>query len=113
MRNTLRGQDFINLRDLTPDQFRYLLDLAHTLKAEKRAGVDQRRFVGKNVMAQFEWSSTRTRCAFETSCNDLGIGFTYLSNSHVGDVGLNLPASRLLVRKLHKRDNLVVELLAC
>lgn len=84
MRNTLRGQDFINLRDLTPHQFRYLLDLAHTLKAEKRAGVDQRRFVGKNVMAQFEWSSTRTRCAFETSCNDLGIGFTYLSNSHVG-----------------------------
>lgn len=84
MRNTLRGQDFINLRDLTPEQFRYLLDLAHTLKAEKRAGVDQHRFTGKNVIAQFEWGSTRTRCAFETSCHDLGIGFTYLSNSHVG-----------------------------
>lgn len=84
MNNNFRGKDFINLRDLNPGDFRYLLDLAHFLKAEKRAGVDQRRYTGKNVIAQFEWGSTRTRCAFESSCNDLGIGFTYLSNSHVG-----------------------------
>lgn len=84
MNHNFRGKDFINLRDITPEQFRFLLDLAHTLKAEKRAGVDQRRFNGKNVIAQFDWSSTRTRCAFETSANDLGMGFTYLSNSHVG-----------------------------
>ena len=84
MRNNFRGKDYINLRDMTPEDFRYLLDLAHTLKAEKRAGVDQQRYTGKNIIAQFEWGSTRTRCAFETSCNDLGIGFTYLSNSHVG-----------------------------
>lgn len=84
MGNPILGRDFINLRDFTPEQFRYLLDLAHELKAEKRAGVDQRRFVNKDVIAQFEWGSTRTRCAFETSCHDLGLGFTYLSNSHVG-----------------------------
>ena len=45
MGNPILGRDFINLRDFTPEQFRYLLDLAHELKAEKRAGVDQRRFV--------------------------------------------------------------------
>lgn len=84
MGNPILGKDFINLRDFTPEQFRYLLDLAHMLKAEKRADVDQRRFVSKDVVAQFEWGSTRTRCAFETSCHDLGLGFTYLSNSHVG-----------------------------
>ncbi len=84
MGNPILGRDFINLRDFTPEQFRYLLDLAHELKAEKRAGVDQRRFVNKDVIAQFEWGSTRTRCAFETSCHYLGLGFTYLSNSHVG-----------------------------
>ncbi|MEG0505507.1 MAG: ornithine carbamoyltransferase [Raoultibacter sp.] len=84
MNSNFRGKDIINLRDMTPEEFRYLLDLAHFLKAEKRAGVDQHRYSGKNVAAQFEWGSTRTRCAFETSCNDLGMGFTYLSNSHVG-----------------------------
>ena len=76
MGNPILGKDFINLRDYTPEQFRYLLDLAHELKAEKRAGIDQRRFVNKDVIAQFEWGSTRTRCAFETSCHDLGLGFT-------------------------------------
>ena len=60
MGNPILGKDFINLRDFTPEQFRYLLDLAHELKAEKRAGVDQRRFVNKDVIAQFEWGSTRT-----------------------------------------------------
>lgn len=78
------GKDFLNTSDLSPQEFRYLLDLSHTVKAEKRAGKDQRRYHGKNIIAQFEWGSTRTRCAFETSCNDLGLGFTYLSNSHVG-----------------------------
>lgn len=84
MNHNFKGRDFINLHDMNPDEWRYLLDLAATLKAEKKAGVDQRRFVGKNVCAFFEWGSTRTRCAFETSAHDLGLGFTYLTNSHMG-----------------------------
>ncbi len=32
----------------------------------------------------FEMGSTRTRCAFETSAADLGMGSTYLANSHFG-----------------------------
>lgn len=85
MRNTLIGKDILNINEMTPDQFRYLIDLSATLKSQKKAGIDQHWFGGKNVLSNFEWGSTRTRCAFETSCNDLGMGFTYLSNSHVND----------------------------
>ena len=85
MSNPLTGRDIINIRDLTQKEWRYLIDLAAELKAQKIAGADQHWFGGKNVLANFEWGSTRTRCAFETSCNDLGMGFTYLSNSHVND----------------------------
>lgn len=80
----IRGRNFMCLEDFTPDEIRYLLDLAHTLKAEKRAGMDQRRLFGKNLLMLFDLSSTRTRCAFETSACDLGMGTTYLSNSHFG-----------------------------
>ena len=85
MNNSLRGRDYLNIHDLSSEDFRYLIDLAWNLKAQKKSGVDQRYFPGKNVLANFEWGSTRTRCAFETSCNDLGMGFTYLTNSHMGD----------------------------
>ncbi len=85
MLNNFVGKDIINIGDMTPDQFQYLLDLSKMLKAEKMTGVDHARFHNKNVVAHFEWESTRTRCAFETSCHDLGLGFTYLSNSHFGN----------------------------
>ena len=85
MNNSLRGRDYLNIHGLSSEDFRYLIDLAWNLKAQKKSGVDQRYFPGKNVLANFEWGSTRTRCAFETSCNDLGMGFTYLTNSHMGD----------------------------
>ena len=41
MNHNFKGRDFINLHDMNPDEWRYLLDLAATLKAEKKAGVDQ------------------------------------------------------------------------
>lgn len=85
MLNNFLGKDIINIGDMTPDQFQYLLDLSKVLKADKLAGVDHARFHNKSVVAHFEWESTRTRCAFETSAHDLGLGFTYLSNSHFGN----------------------------
>ena len=84
MLDNFRGRDIINIKDFTPEEFRYLLDLAAILKAEKMVGADQNRFTNKSIIAQFDWESTRTRCAFETSAHDLGLGFTYLSNSHFG-----------------------------
>jgi ornithine carbamoyltransferase len=84
MNNGIAGRDVLNLRDFTPEQWRYLVNLSWELKAQKKSGIDQRYFTGKNVIANFMWSSTRTRCAFESSCSDLGMGFTYLTNSHLG-----------------------------
>ncbi len=84
MKGTLKGRHFLALEDFTPEEIRYLLDLAHTLKKEKKGRVDQRKNIGQNLLMLFEMESTRTRCAFETSGCDLGMGTTYLSNSHFG-----------------------------
>ena len=39
MNSNLVGRDILNLRDLTPDQFRYLINLSWELKAQKKSGV--------------------------------------------------------------------------
>ena len=84
MNNWLKGKDFISIRDLNPEQMEYLLDLARGFKMLKKTHTTKRLFEGYNAVAIFEWGSTRTRSAFETSCLDLGMGFTYLTNSHMG-----------------------------
>lgn len=35
MNSNLVGRDILNLRDLTPDQFRYLINLSWELKAQR------------------------------------------------------------------------------
>lgn len=35
----LHGRNFITLKDFTPDEIHYLLNLASDLKAKKRAGI--------------------------------------------------------------------------
>lgn len=84
MQNNFVGKHFLTLEDYTPEDLRYLLDLALRLKKEKKDHVDQRKCIGDNMLMLFEMESTRTRCAFETSAQDLGMGTTYLSNSHFG-----------------------------
>lgn len=84
MQNSFAGKHFLTLEDYTPEDLRYLLDLALRLKKEKKDHVDQRKCIGDNMLMLFEMESTRTRCAFETSAQDLGMGTTYLSNSHFG-----------------------------
>ena len=81
---SLKGKHFLSLEECAPEQLRYLLDLAAKLKQEKKEGVSQQKNIGKNMLMLFEMESTRTRCAFETSAQDLGMGTTYLSNSHFG-----------------------------
>ena len=34
----LKGRNFLTLKDFTPDEIRYLIDLAADLKAKKKAG---------------------------------------------------------------------------
>ena len=74
----LRGRNFLKLLDYTPEEIRYLLDLAKDLKDKKRKGTPHRYLSGKNIVLLFEKTSTRTRCAFEVAGMDLGMGVTYL-----------------------------------
>ena len=66
--------------DFTPEEIRYMLDLAHDLKSKKRAGICNRVLEGKNIVLLFEKTSTRTRCAFEVAAMDEGAGVTFLDS---------------------------------
>lgn len=76
----LSGRSLIKLLDFTPEEIRYLLDLAAELKADKKAGRPHRYLEGKNLVLLFEKTSTRTRCAFEVAGMDLGMGVTFLDS---------------------------------
>ncbi|MDO4518275.1 MAG: ornithine carbamoyltransferase [Bacillota bacterium] len=76
----LKGRSFLTLMDFTPDEIRYMLDLAHDLKSKKRAGLLGETMKGKNVCLLFEKTSTRTRCAFETGALEEGAHVTYLDS---------------------------------
>jgi ornithine carbamoyltransferase len=77
----LKGRNFLTLKDFTPEEIRYLLDLAHNLKAKKRAGIKGDLLAGKNIVLLFEKTSTRTRCAFEVGAMDEGAGVTFLGSN--------------------------------
>ncbi len=74
----LKGRSFLTLADFTPLEIRYMLDLAHDLKAKKRAGIRSENLKGKNIVLLFEKTSTRTRCAFEVAIADEGGHVTLL-----------------------------------
>ena len=77
----LKGRNFLTLKDFTPEEITYLLDLAADLKEKKKNGVPVDYYKGKNIALLFEKTSTRTRCAFEVAAHDLGMGTTYLDSS--------------------------------
>lgn len=76
----LKGKSLLTLMDFTPQEIRYLLDLAHDLKAKKKTGTMEKQLTGKNVVLLFEKTSTRTRCSFEVACFDEGAHVTYLDS---------------------------------
>ena len=82
----LKNRSFLKLLDFTPEEIQYLLDLAAELKADKKAGREQKTLVGKNIALIFEKTSTRTRCSFEVAAYDQGAHVTYLgpSGSQIG-----------------------------
>ena len=75
---TLKGRDFLTLKDFKADEIEYLLKLAAYFKDKKKNGIPTDELRGKNVVLIFEKTSTRTRCSFETAAHDLGMGTTYL-----------------------------------
>ncbi|MGI6685477.1 MAG: ornithine carbamoyltransferase [Bacillota bacterium] len=76
----LKGRSFLTLMDFTPQEIRYMLDLAHDLKSKKRAGIYNYLLKGKNVVLLFEKTSTRTRCAFEVAALEEGAHVTFLDS---------------------------------
>lgn len=77
----LKRKHFLKLLDYTPAEIQTLLDLAASLKAEKKNAAEQPRLTGKNIALIFEKTSTRTRCAFEVAAHDQGAHVTYLDSS--------------------------------
>ena len=82
----LKGRNFLTLKDFTPEEITYLLDLSAELKEEKKSGKQNHRHQGKNIALIFEKTSTRTRCSFEVAAYDMGMHVTYLdpSGSQIG-----------------------------
>ncbi len=79
----LKGRSFITLKDYTPKEILYLLDLAADLKEKKKQGITGESLKGKNIALIFEKPSTRTRCAFTVASADEGGIPTYLSGNEI------------------------------
>ena len=79
----LKGRHFLTLKDFTPEEILYLVDLAADLKAKKKQGITGNSLKGKNIALIFEKPSTRTRCAFTVGAQDEGGIPTYLSQHDI------------------------------
>lgn len=79
----LKGRSFLTLKDFTPEEIMYLLDLAADLKEKKKEGITGNSLKGKNIALIFEKPSTRTRCAFTVGAADEDGNPTYLSGNEI------------------------------
>lgn len=97
---SLKGRNFLTLKDFTPEEITYMLDLAADLKDKKKRGIPVDTLRGKNVALIFEKTSTRTRCSFEVAAHDLGMGTTYLDpkGSQIGKKESIADTARVLGR---------------
>ena len=99
----LKGRSFLTLKDYSPHEVRYLLDLSRECKKQKRAGIYPRRLENKNVALIFEKASTRTRCAFVAACYDEGAHPEYLGKNDIqmGKKESIADTARVLGRMFH------------
>lgn len=92
----LRGRDFLRNLDLTPPEYRGLMDTAHALKRGEMRG--QKPLEGKTLAMIFEKPSLRTRTTFDVAMFQLGGHSVNLTNAEIGlgtrepvrDIALNL-----------------------
>ncbi|MDO4594621.1 MAG: ornithine carbamoyltransferase [Tissierellia bacterium] len=75
---SLKGRDFLTLKDFSQQEISFLLKLSEDLKRKKYMGVKGDLLDNKNVVLLFEKTSTRTRAAFEVVCFDEGANVTFL-----------------------------------
>lgn len=97
---SLKGRNFLTLKDFTPEEIQYLIDFSAYLKDKKKKGIPVDEFKNKNIALIFEKTSTRTRCSFEVAAHDLGMGSTYLdpSGSQIGKKESIADTARVLGR---------------
>ncbi|WP_310601804.1 ornithine carbamoyltransferase [Anaerosporobacter sp.] len=79
----LKGRSFLTLKDFTPEEITYFIDLAADLKAKKKNGITGNSLKGKNIALIFEKPSTRTRCSFTIGCVDEGGHPEYLGKDDI------------------------------
>lgn len=80
---SLKGRNFLTLKDFTPEEITYLLDLAEWKKQDKKNGKTGTSLKGKNIALLFEKPSTRTRCAFTVGARDEGGQPEYLGKDDI------------------------------
>ncbi|MCK5686885.1 ornithine carbamoyltransferase [bacterium] len=81
----LKGRNLLTIKNYTPEEIEFLLQLSVKLKQDKYAGIRSKNLDGKNIALIFEKPSTRTRCAFVCACVDEGAHPEYLGK---GDIQL-------------------------
>jgi len=79
----LKGRHFLSMKDNTPEEIDFLLQLSIKLKQDKYAGLRAKNLEGKNIALIFEKPSTRTRCAFVVACVDEGAHPEYLGKDDI------------------------------
>ncbi len=79
----LKGRSFLTLKDYSPEEIEYLVDLAIELKDKKKKGIYEKHLQNKNVALIFEKPSTRTRCAFTVGAIDEGAHPEYLGKNDI------------------------------
>lgn len=95
----LKGRNFLTLKDFTPEEINYFIDLAADFKDKKKKHIPVDTHRGKNIALIFEKTSTRTRCSFEVAAHDLGIMTTYLAEgSQIGKKESIADTARVLGR---------------
>ena len=82
----MKGRDFLNLHDYTPEEIGALLELAAELKEKQKCNVPHPYLQGKTLGMIFQKSSTRTRVSFEVAMYQLG-GYPLFLNAN--DLQLN------------------------
>jgi len=83
MAKNLKGRHMLTLRDYSPDEIHFILDLSESLKSKRRSGIGGNLLAGKNVALIFEKPSTRTRCAFTVACLEEGGHAEYLGKDDI------------------------------
>ena len=80
---SLKGKSILTVKQLTPKEIKYMVDLAEQLKKKKKRGLYGNLLRRKNIALIFEKSSTRTRCAFTVAAADEGAHTDYLNMSDI------------------------------